>query len=210
MKKTRPPPYWRQLRRTVKSATIIGLGGVGRQVALQLAGLGVRRLQLVDARIVSMATHVCEGYPFADVGRQRVHATAQLCHQLNPMLEVHTLAKRSLRNVDPGDVVLCCPGSPSLWRELGRWAGECPVVACCDVTGTRIHLEFAKGGAALDRRGGARPSGIVPRTAVPIHIATTTAGLLVAGFIRFCAGNRSWRAVHFDLHSLRSNAKERP
>ena len=95
MKKTRPLPNWQRLPRIVRSATIIGLGSVGRQVAIQLAGLGVRRVQLIDARIVSMATHMREGYALEDVGRQRVHATAQLCHQLNPILEAHALSARS-------------------------------------------------------------------------------------------------------------------
>ena len=80
MKQNKPPPAWRRSLENVGLVTIIGLGAVGRQTALLLAALGLPRLQLVDSRVVTRALHAAEGYPFEDVGRPRVHATAQLCH----------------------------------------------------------------------------------------------------------------------------------
>ncbi len=77
----------------VGRATIIGLGGIGRQVALQLATLGMPRLQLVDAGVVTRRTQLREGYVYDDIGRPKVHAAAQACHQLNPKLEIHSVAE---------------------------------------------------------------------------------------------------------------------
>ena len=37
-------------------ATVIGVGAIGRQVALQLAAIGVPRFQLVDFDVVDLAT----------------------------------------------------------------------------------------------------------------------------------------------------------
>ena len=53
----------------ISAATIIGLDGVGRQVALQLAALGVPQLQLVDARVVTRRVQRREGYAYEDIGR---------------------------------------------------------------------------------------------------------------------------------------------
>ena len=105
-------------------ATIVGLGGVGRQVASQLAALGVTRLQLVDPRTVGRRTHAVEGYAYDDIGHPKVFAAAHLCHQLNPQLEIRALHQRSLRNLDLGDAVFCCPGSSHVWPCLGQMTGD--------------------------------------------------------------------------------------
>ena len=106
-------------------ATVLGLGGVGRQVAVQLAALGVGRLQLVDRRSVGVRTHAAEGFAAEDVGRPRVHATAQACHQINPQLDIQSACNaRHWWNLDPGDAVYCCDLSTrrrrSVWRAVSH------------------------------------------------------------------------------------------
>jgi hypothetical protein len=80
-------------------------------VAGQLAALGIGRLILIDAGLVSAKHHASEGYFAEDAGRQRVHATAELCHRLNPLLEVETRARSSIRQCVDVDAVFCCTGS---------------------------------------------------------------------------------------------------
>ena len=213
MKRNRPSPVRRKLPRGIASSTIIDLGGIGRQAALQLAALGVPRLQLLDPRAIARTTYAAHGYAYEAVGRMRVHATAQACHEINPQLDMNALAKRSLRGGQLGDAVLCCPGSPSIWRALGRLAGNETVIARCDVTGGTLYLEFARGAASLaGRLGRHTPLGtarrITRRSAVAIHVATVAAGLLVAEFIRFTAGGQRWRAVRFDLQTLHIEVEE--
>jgi len=48
--------------------TVIGVGAIGRQVALQLASIGVRRLQLVDFDAVDLTNVTTQGYLAEDVG----------------------------------------------------------------------------------------------------------------------------------------------
>jgi|WetSurMetagenome_2_1015567.scaffolds.fasta_scaffold684144_1 molybdopterin-synthase adenylyltransferase len=188
-------------------ATVIGLGGVGRQVALQLAALGVPQLQLIDARTVGRSTHAAEGYAREDVARPRVHAVAQLCHDMNPQLEIHAWRRRSLRGLDLGGAVFLCTEpphvSPSLTASAGRsvefW-GRCRIV------GTIIRLDFRLDGDSVAQRAADPRSGTDSpsrrTTSLPIHIASVAAGLLISEFVRFSAGERPRRAIRLDVRSL--------
>jgi len=98
------------------AAIVVGLGGVGRQLAMQLAALGVRRLLLVDAGRVSRREAAVECYFAEDVGRPKRHATAELCHRLNPQLDVHTSERFSPRRLTGNDVLFVC--------ELDRAAAQ--------------------------------------------------------------------------------------
>lgn len=53
------------------AVAVISLGGIGRQVALQLAAPGVERLQLVDCAKLRPAQGMAAGYFAEDVGRPR-------------------------------------------------------------------------------------------------------------------------------------------
>ena len=96
-------------------ATVIGLGGVGRQIAMHLTALRVGRLQLVDARNASIRTHAREGYALEDVGQPRVFAAAGRCHPINPQLDLQTVPTRSLRGLDLGDA---SPNYPAFFHRL--------------------------------------------------------------------------------------------
>ena len=75
-------------------ATVIGVGAIGRQVAHQLASIGVPSLQLIDPDVVAVENLACQGYFEDDLGRSKVHATAEMCHQINPRLDLHTESNR--------------------------------------------------------------------------------------------------------------------
>ena len=49
-------------RLATQRATVIGVGAVGRQVAFQLAAIGVRRLQLIDFDVVDRSNVTTQGY----------------------------------------------------------------------------------------------------------------------------------------------------
>jgi sulfur carrier protein ThiS adenylyltransferase len=89
-------------------ATIIGVGAIGRQVALQLAAMGISWPQLVDFDVVEASNLASQGYFEDDLGRPKVEATADLCHQINHMLEVHTVTSRFRRSMETSTVLLCC------------------------------------------------------------------------------------------------------
>jgi sulfur carrier protein ThiS adenylyltransferase len=88
-------------------ATVIGIGAIGRQVALQLAAMGIPWLQLVDFDVVEVSNLASQGYLQDDLGRPKVQATGDLCHQINHGLEVREVAERFRRSMEIGNVAFC-------------------------------------------------------------------------------------------------------
>src|SRR3954462_12395803 len=70
------------------TASVIGVGAIGRQVALQLAAIGVRRLQLVDFDQVEHSNVTTQGYLRADIGEPKVLATANVATALDPTIVI--------------------------------------------------------------------------------------------------------------------------
>jgi sulfur carrier protein ThiS adenylyltransferase len=99
-------------------ATVIGVGAIGRQVALQLAAMGIPWLQLVDFDSVEESNLASQGYLQDDLGRPKVETTADLCHQVNHMLEVHSLNTRFRRSMEIGNVVFCAVDKIDVRRLL--------------------------------------------------------------------------------------------
>lgn len=92
-------------------ATVIGVGAIGRQVALQLAAIGLLWLQIVDHDAIEESNIASQGYFEDDLGRFKVHATADICHQINPKLELYSISERFKRSLPVGNCVLCCVDS---------------------------------------------------------------------------------------------------
>jgi len=89
-------------------ATVVGVGAIGRQVALQLTAMGIRWLQLIDFDVVEESNLASQGYLEADLGTLKVKATADLCHSMNRPLEVIAVPHRFRRSMDVGNILFCC------------------------------------------------------------------------------------------------------
>ncbi|MBI9018701.1 MAG: ThiF family adenylyltransferase [Phycisphaerae bacterium] len=89
-------------------ATVIGIGAVGRQVALQLTAIGIPYIQLVDFDIVEISNLASQGYLQNDLGRLKVEATADLCRQLNHSLHIEIINDRFKKSLEIGNIVMCC------------------------------------------------------------------------------------------------------
>jgi len=70
------------------TATVIGVGAIGRQVALQLAAIGVPQLQLIDFDTVDASNVTTQGFGHADIGRQKVNAVADAVRQISPDIAI--------------------------------------------------------------------------------------------------------------------------
>ena len=73
-------------------AVVIGVGSIGRQVALQLAATGVPSMTLVDPDTVAVEYLATQGFSPNDIGGAKVDAVGNACHEQSPMLELY--AKR--------------------------------------------------------------------------------------------------------------------
>lgn len=92
-------------------ATVIGVGAVGRQVALQLAAIGVPQIQLVDSDVVEAVNLAPQGYFESDLGKFKVDATAHMCRGINSEIDVITYASRFRRSMDHYDCIFMCVDS---------------------------------------------------------------------------------------------------
>src|SRR2546430_8183294 len=75
-------------------ALVVGVGAVGRQVALQLAAVGVPRLTLFDDDRVAVENLAPQGYWVEDLGLPKVQATAAVCRRLQPALQLQARTER--------------------------------------------------------------------------------------------------------------------
>lgn len=128
---------------------VVGVGAIGRQVALQLAAMGLPRLTLVDYDLVEPVNLGPQGWFEDDLGRLKVNAAADLCQRVNPKLETHEVNGKWRRSMaedlvkwgpdwrDKRSVVFCCVDSMEardlVWETVrghadlfvdGRMAGE--------------------------------------------------------------------------------------
>jgi len=103
--------------------SVIGVGAIGRQVALGLAAIGVPRLQLIDSDAVDVTNVTTQGYFAADVGQPKVASTAAAIQQLDPAIAVETVQDRFRPRLQTGQAVFCCVDSISarsaIWRSVG-------------------------------------------------------------------------------------------
>lgn len=89
-------------------ATVIGVGAIGRQVALQLAAIGIPILQIIDFDTVEESNLASQGYLQDDLTRPKVDATRELCRRINPSVEVRIEFDRFNRRMKIGNSVFCC------------------------------------------------------------------------------------------------------
>ena len=89
-------------------ATVIGVGAIGRQVALQLSAMGIPWLQLIDFDKIEWSNLASQGYLEGDMGKLKVNATLELCRRINCTGEIHIVPERFRRSMEIGNIVFCC------------------------------------------------------------------------------------------------------
>ena len=99
-------------------ATVIGVGAIGRQVALQLTAIGIPHLQLVDFDVVEIGNLATQVYLQSDLGELKVEATAAFCRQLNPDIEIEVIPDRFKRSTPVGNCVFCCVDSITARKHI--------------------------------------------------------------------------------------------
>lgn len=174
-------------------AAVIGVGAIGRQVALQLATLGVQHLLLVDFDQAEFSNVGSQGYLWEDaqLKRPKVTATRQLIRRIDPHIETEVIIDRYRPKLEVGDVVFCCVDSIStraaIWRSLqnrarfwadGRMMAETiRVLAVADESSRQHYAD------TLFPQAEAQQGSCASRST--IYSASIAAGLLVHQFSRW-------------------------
>ncbi len=170
--------------------TVIGVGAIGRQVALQLTAMGIGWLQLIDFDTVEESNIASQGYLEDDLSRPKVQATADLCQQIDHQLETHEINERFRRSMEIGNVVFCAVDTIDarrlIWEAVkdrssffcdGRMSAEVlRVLTACD-TASRDHYP-----TTLFSAGEAYAGACTAKAT--IYCANIAAGLMLAQFAK--------------------------
>jgi sulfur carrier protein ThiS adenylyltransferase len=172
-------------------ATVIGVGAIGRQVAIQLTAIGVPVLQLVDFDHVEISNLASQGYLQKDLKRPKVDATAQFVREMNNNLNVEVIFERFKRSTPVGNCVFVCVDSIVI-RKLIWDAVKDKVAFYCD---GRMSAEVLRVITACDEKGrGYYPQTLFtaeqaqtgPCTAkTTIYCANIAAGFMMAQFTKY-------------------------
>ena len=172
-------------------ATVIGVGAIGRQVAIQLTAIGVPVLQLVDFDHVEISNLASQGYLQKDLKRPKVDVTAEFTRKMNNDLNVEVIFERFKRSTPVGNCVFVCVDS-ILIRKLIWDAVKDKVAFYCD---GRMSAEVLRVITACDEKGrGYYPQTLFtaeqaqagPCTAkTTIYCANIAAGFMLAQFTKY-------------------------
>ena len=104
--------------------TVIGVGAIGRNVALQLASIGVRQMTLIDFDQVDETNTTTQGYRHREVGVPKVEAARQMALEIDPTIDVSIIEDRFRSKHPVSSSVFCCVDSISdrqtIWRQVGH------------------------------------------------------------------------------------------
>ena len=172
-------------------ATVVGVGAIGRQVALQLTAMGIPSLQLIDHDIVEESNIASQGYFEENLGKLKVRATAEICHRINSKLELYVIENRFRRSEQTGNIVFCTVDSIEtrklIWQAVkdkvncfidARMSAEVlRVLTACDIE-SRKHYPTTLFSAEEAYAG--------PCTAkTTIYCANIAAGVMIAQFTKY-------------------------
>jgi len=173
------------------TVTVIGVGAIGRQVALQLAALGVRLLRLVDFDTVELTNITTQGYLEADLGLAKARALARTIHQLDSTIRLELIEDRFRPTLDVGDAIFCCVDSitarGAIWRSCahrcrfwcdGRMLGEVMRIVSAADQAARAHYSSTLFESIETVPGSCTARGTV-------YTAAIAAGLMVHQFVRW-------------------------
>jgi len=171
--------------------TVIGVGAIGRQVALQLAAIGVRQLQLIDFDIVEETNITTQGYSAEDVSQFKTTATKLAADKLNPEMMCEEIQDRYRPIHEIGEALFCCVDSISareaIWRSVsndcqffvdGRMLGE--VMRILTVAGYDADNHYA---STLFAQSEAHAGRCTAQST--IYTANIAAGLMLHQFTRW-------------------------
>ena len=172
-------------------ATVIGVGAIGRQVALQLTAIGVPHLQLIDFDHVETSNLATQGFLQKELKRPKVDVTAEFVREMDNDLNVEVVFERFKRLTPVGNCVFACVDSIEI-RKLIWDSVKDKVSFYCD---GRMSAEVLRVITACDKKSRqyypqtlftAQQAHAGPCTAkTTIYCANIAAGFMLAQFTKY-------------------------
>lgn len=178
--------------------TVVGVGAVGRNVAMQLASIGVRRINLVDFDVVEATNVTTQGFYASQIGLSKVEACTKTLMEIDDSIEVKSCAgrwrPRGQFNGDGHGAIFCCVDKMearalihraaskkcSFWADA-RMLGETCYVLCAHTKQT--HKAYA---GTLFSEDEVEPGRCTARAT--IYCASFCAAAMVHQFCRWLRG----------------------
>jgi len=172
-------------------ATVIGVGAIGRQVALQLSAMGILWLQMIDHDRVEWSNLASQGYLEGDMGKLKVNATLELCWRINAATQIQAVPERFRRSMEIGNIVFCCVDRIDVRRLIWE-AVKDKVNLFCDGRMSAEVLRVLTACDSVSRKHypttlfNSEEAFVGPCTAkTTIYCANIAAGLMIAQFTKY-------------------------
>lgn len=189
-------------------AYVVGTGAIGRQVALQLASIGVGHLVLIDFDTVGPENLAVQGFFESDLGATKVEAVGRVCRSLNHEITVSEIPDKFTRATftknGSGVVFVCVDKMDArsfIWKTCkdcvplfvdGRMAAE-----ICRVLTVRSINDHAFYAGTLFSDAEAFPATCTAKTT--LYCANVAAGLMVAQLTKMYRGIPYDRDFQFNI-----------
>jgi molybdopterin/thiamine biosynthesis adenylyltransferase len=127
--------------------TLLGLGGLGTHVLLDMAAMGIGHVRAVEFDRVELSNLNRQIlYRESDVGREKLHLATERVREFNPHIDIEPVSMRITstddvtRVIDGADVVISVADRPKM--EIANWVNE----AC-----VRMSVPLITGGLETQR-----------------------------------------------------------
>lgn len=174
--------------------TIVGVGAIGRQVAIQLTAIGVPYISLIDFDHVAVENLSAQGFLEKDLGTKKVNAVAELCRHINTSIQIDTTNSKFMFTQFTSGVLMCCVDGIETRKSIfnavkniadlfidGRMSAEYMRIFTAYNKESREHYETTLFPVAEAYRGSC-----TARTT--IYCANIAAGLMVSQFAQWLRG----------------------
>lgn len=175
--------------------TVVGVGAIGRQVALQLTAIGAKNLIFIDPDKVEITNLSSQGYREDELHLYKVTATDCDCTEINKEVKIERYAaKFDASKQEIGSILFCCVDNMESRREIWEFAKMGCVFFCdartaaevlrmltvCDVkSGDHYPTTLFDEDQAYNDRCTAKTT---------IYTANIAAGFMVAQFAKYLRG----------------------
>lgn len=126
-----------------RSASVIGCGAIGRQLSLQLAAIGIPKIQLIDFDTVEDHNRTTQGYRLQDLGEAKVDALQDAIFQTYDDIDIEVCKQRfPHKSIELNPLVFVCVDSikarKNIWNAVKKTEFE--LFIDCRMLAENMHV----------------------------------------------------------------------